>query len=74
MELHFLSSYSPDLNPDELVNAHLKRRLPMHSRAATRPNSPPRPDGSSTDANASSTSSGATSAARTSATFSNRTL
>ena len=33
MELHFLPSYSPELNPDELVNADLKRSLPMHSRA-----------------------------------------
>ncbi len=33
IELHFLPSYSPELNPDELVNADLKRSLPMHSRA-----------------------------------------
>jgi transposase len=33
VELHFLPSYSPELNPDELVNADLKRILPMHSRA-----------------------------------------
>lgn len=32
VELHFLPSYSPELNPDE-VNADLKRSLPMHSRA-----------------------------------------
>jgi transposase len=32
IELHFLPSYSPELNPDELVNADLKRSLPMHSR------------------------------------------
>ncbi|MFD9116778.1 IS630 family transposase [Streptomyces bottropensis] len=33
IELHFLPSYSPELNPDELVNADLKRSLPMSSRA-----------------------------------------
>lgn len=33
IELHFLPSYSPELNPDELVNADLKRSLPRHSRA-----------------------------------------
>lgn len=33
IELHFLPSYSPELNPDELVNTDLKRSLPMRSRA-----------------------------------------
>ncbi|GAA2629633.1 hypothetical protein GCM10010307_20600 [Streptomyces vastus] len=33
IELHFLPSYSPELNPDELVNADLKWSLPMDSRA-----------------------------------------
>jgi transposase len=33
IELRFLPSYSPELNPDELVNADLKRSLPMSSRA-----------------------------------------
>ncbi|MGJ5803042.1 IS630 family transposase [Streptomyces europaeiscabiei] len=33
IKLHFLPSYSPELNPDELVNTDLKRSLPMHSRA-----------------------------------------
>ncbi|WP_444544859.1 transposase [Streptomyces alanosinicus] len=33
IEPHFLPSYSPEPNPDELVNADLKRSLPMHSRA-----------------------------------------
>jgi transposase len=33
IELHFLPPYSPELNPDELVNADLKRSLPMRSRA-----------------------------------------
>jgi transposase len=33
IELHFLPSYSPELNPDELVNADPKRSLPMRSRA-----------------------------------------
>lgn len=32
-ELHFPPSYSPELNPDELVNADLKRSLPIRSRA-----------------------------------------
>ncbi|MFE7752938.1 transposase, partial [Streptomyces sp. NPDC057428] len=32
-ELHFLPSYSPELNPDELVNADLKRSLPHTHRA-----------------------------------------
>lgn len=32
-ELHFLPAYSPELNPDELVNADLKRSLPTSSRA-----------------------------------------
>ncbi|WP_434098309.1 IS630 family transposase [Streptomyces mirabilis] len=36
IELHFLPSYSPELNPDELVNADLKRSLPMSSRARNR--------------------------------------
>lgn len=33
VELHFLPSYSPELNPDELVNADLKRSLPHTHRA-----------------------------------------
>ncbi|WP_408996625.1 transposase [Streptomyces europaeiscabiei] len=33
IELHLLPSYSPEPNPDELVNAGLKRSLPMRSRA-----------------------------------------
>lgn len=33
IELHFLPAYAPELNPDELVNADLKRSLPMHSQA-----------------------------------------
>jgi transposase len=33
IELHFLPSYSPELNPDELVKADLKRSLPTSSRA-----------------------------------------
>ncbi|MGW6691870.1 IS630 family transposase [Streptomyces sp. NPDC054961] len=35
VELHFLPSYSPELNPDELVNADLKRSLPASSKART---------------------------------------
>lgn len=33
IELHFLPSYSPELNPDELVNADLKRSLSRTHRA-----------------------------------------
>ncbi|GAA2401850.1 hypothetical protein GCM10010420_31070 [Streptomyces glaucosporus] len=33
VEPHFLPWYSPELNPDGLVNADLKRSLPMHGRA-----------------------------------------
>ncbi|GAA1292493.1 hypothetical protein GCM10009647_002600 [Streptomyces sanglieri] len=33
IELHFLPSYSPELNPDELVNTDLKRSLPHTHRA-----------------------------------------
>ncbi|MFD9544909.1 IS630 family transposase [Streptomyces sp. NPDC060022] len=33
IELHFLPPYSPELNPDELVNADLKRSLPHTHRA-----------------------------------------
>ncbi|MEW5629014.1 IS630 family transposase [Streptomyces hydrogenans] len=33
VELHFLPSYSPELNPDELVDADLKRSLPHTHRA-----------------------------------------
>ncbi|WP_329568080.1 transposase [Streptomyces sp. NBC_01361] len=33
IELHFLPASSPELNPDELVNADLKWSLPMRSRA-----------------------------------------
>ncbi|MFD3976743.1 IS630 family transposase [Streptomyces cyaneofuscatus] len=32
MELHYLPSYSPELNPDELVDADFKRRLPHTHR------------------------------------------
>ncbi|EST25501.1 hypothetical protein N566_24500, partial [Streptomycetaceae bacterium MP113-05] len=41
VELHFLPPYSPELNPDELVNADLKHSLPKQHRPGTRPNSPP---------------------------------
>ncbi|MGW1156560.1 IS630 family transposase [Streptomyces rubiginosohelvolus] len=33
VELHFLPPYSPELNPDELVNADLKHSLPRQHRA-----------------------------------------
>ncbi|MCX5433659.1 IS630 family transposase [Streptomyces sp. NBC_00257] len=74
IELHFLPSYSPELNPDELVNADLKRSCPTPTGPGTRPNSPPKPAGSSIDASVNHTSSAATSAARTSATSWTRTL
>ncbi|WP_455753989.1 transposase [Streptomyces halstedii] len=32
-ELHFLPPYSPELNPDELVNADLKHSLPKQHQA-----------------------------------------
>ncbi|WP_435798070.1 transposase [Streptomyces halstedii] len=32
-ELHFLTPYSPELNPDELVNADLKHSLPKQHQA-----------------------------------------
>ncbi|MDT0430326.1 IS630 family transposase [Streptomyces sp. DSM 41770] len=44
VELHFLPSYSPELNPDELVNADLKRSSPpTPTGPGTRPNSPRNP-------------------------------
>ncbi|WP_221939406.1 IS630 family transposase [Streptomyces benahoarensis] len=36
IELHFLPSYSPERNPDELVNTDLKRSLPHTQRARNR--------------------------------------
>ncbi|MEV6130252.1 transposase [Streptomyces violaceusniger] len=36
IELHFLPSYSPELNPDELVDADLKRSLRHTHRARSR--------------------------------------
>ncbi|MGC5004783.1 transposase [Streptomyces sp. DT203] len=33
VEMHFLPSYSPELNPDELVNADLKHSLAKQHRA-----------------------------------------
>ncbi|MFI9781757.1 transposase [Streptomyces sp. NPDC051956] len=33
VELHFLPSYSPELNPDELVNASLKHSLAKQRRS-----------------------------------------
>jgi hypothetical protein len=73
VELHFLPSYSPELNPDELINADLNVACPTSTGPGTRPNSPPRPAGSSTADNVSHTSSAAVSAARTSAIPSRRT-
>ncbi|MEV3951647.1 MULTISPECIES: hypothetical protein [Streptomyces] len=60
--------YSPELNPDELVNAERSTVCPSSTGPETRPNSPPRTAASSADARASRTSSAATSAARTSTT------
>ncbi len=64
VELHFLPPYSPELSPDELVNADLKHSLPRQHRA------PDQADraASSTDGSASRTSSAATSVAHTSVT------
>jgi hypothetical protein len=60
IELHFLPSYSPELNPDELVNADLNGAFRCTAGPGTKPSSPPRPAGSSTGANVSPTSSAAT--------------
>ncbi|MDJ0466666.1 transposase [Streptomyces sp. H27-C3] len=71
VEPHFLPSCSPELSPDELVNADLERSLPRHHRARDQaqltvetrrflPSAMPAP-----------TSSAATSTARTSAKRSN---
>ncbi|MFE5907861.1 transposase [Streptomyces wedmorensis] len=73
-ELYFLPSYSPELNPDELLNADLKRSLPHTHGQGNRPNLPPKPAGSSTGARVSHTSSVSTSVTPTSATSSTGTL
>ncbi|MFC5912542.1 transposase [Streptomyces pulveraceus] len=48
IELRLLPPYSPKPNPDELINADLKRSLSHAHGPGTRPNSPPKPAGSST--------------------------
>jgi hypothetical protein len=73
IELHFLPSYSPELNPTSWSTPTSDGACRCTAGPTTRPNSLPRPAGSSPGANASHTSSAATSAARTSATSSNRT-
>ncbi|WP_428935089.1 transposase [Streptomyces sp. ACT015] len=70
VELHFLPSYSPALNPDELLNAHLKAVRLTPTGPGARPNSPPRHAGSSTVDNASPASRADTSAVDTSTTSS----
>ncbi|WP_432116152.1 transposase [Streptomyces sp. S1] len=65
IELHFLPSYSPELNPDELVNADLKCSLPHATMPGTRTNSPLKPVGSSAADKVSPTSSPLTSKPRT---------
>ncbi|WP_432113460.1 hypothetical protein [Streptomyces sp. S1] len=41
VEPHFLPTYSPEPNSDELVNADLKHSLPGSTEPASRPNSTP---------------------------------
>lgn len=72
IELHFLPPYSPELNPDEMVNADLKHRLPKSHQARNQDQLAAETTGSSA-ANASPTSSAATSTAPTSAAPSTRT-
>ncbi|MFD4588746.1 transposase [Streptomyces sp. NPDC058434] len=48
VELHFLPSYSSELNPDELVKATSNGAFPRAAKPVPRPNSPARHDGSST--------------------------
>ncbi|WP_245231344.1 MULTISPECIES: transposase [Streptomyces] len=43
VELHFPPPYSPELNPDELVNAERSTVCPSSTGPETRPNPPPRP-------------------------------
>ncbi|MHB9856730.1 winged helix-turn-helix domain-containing protein [Streptomyces sp. YIM S03343] len=68
VELHFLPPYSPELNPDEPVNADLKHSLPRQHRARNQAELAAETAASSADADVSRTSSAATSAAYTSAT------
>ncbi|MFD4261427.1 transposase [Streptomyces sp. NPDC058534] len=73
VDLHFLPPYSPEPNPEELVNADSSAACPSGTGLAIRPNLPPKPAASSADASDSRTSSAATPAARTSATSCART-
>ncbi|MFI5755732.1 transposase [Streptomyces sp. NPDC051569] len=68
VEPHFLPPYSPELNPDELINADLKHSLPEQHRARNQAALVTEAASSAADASGSRTSSVATSAARTSAT------
>ncbi|WP_157621001.1 transposase [Saccharothrix sp. NRRL B-16348] len=46
VELHLMPGYSPELNPDELLNADLKRNVNAshaHNVDLTRPRDPPLP-------------------------------
>ncbi|WP_431197164.1 transposase [Streptomyces flavusporus] len=74
IELHFLLSYSPELNPRR-TDQRRPQTEPSDAQPGPRPGPTRRRDskGSSTAANASHTSSAATSAAHTSATSPNRT-
>ncbi|MEU4445676.1 transposase [Actinosynnema sp. NPDC050801] len=73
VELHLMPGYSPELNPDELLDAGLNATsTPPAPTTSTA--SPTRPDASCTAANADRTSSAATSRLRASATPSCRQL
>ncbi|MFD1832111.1 transposase [Streptomyces desertarenae] len=67
IELHLMPGYSPELNPDEPLNADLKRHTSTPRVPAQWTTSPTRPDDSSTAASANPTSSAATSTPDTSA-------
>ncbi|TWP43571.1 transposase [Lentzea tibetensis] len=67
VELHLMPGYSPELNPDELLNADLKRTSTPPAPAPPT-NSPTKPDASRTAVSISRASSAATSTPGTSAT------
>lgn len=71
IELHLMPGYSPDLNPDEILNADIKRNVHA-ARAARSTTLPARPGGSSIAASVNPAASRATSTPVTSAIPSNR--
>ncbi len=73
VELLFLPPYSPELNPNELVNADLKNSLPRQHRAHDQAELAAEPRAASADVSVSRSSSAATSAAHKSATSWTRT-